>query len=285
MAETSKSDLSKGQLVQAPSSVEQALSSQFQSGTLKLTSNLSVYQPQVSIVYHDHFTIVTWLSTHVIVHWLKRTNLRKRIFQLKIQHFVLTKNLAKQFVLVAKGIVKLNDFERKTIGGWIITYIRVRVRDVSRRHAHEAKVGEVTLLVLDLLILLWAGIVITGEVEVTEGSTRSWYDLLEFLLLLVPEAVLHFIVALTILVSLDVVILVGVELLPLGAVSDEVGGEKPSGQFLGLIVISHWLAVVWILIWDIFVVSPLCLFHMENHVCLSHGVQVAGCNTLVFMRK
>jgi hypothetical protein len=62
---------------------------------------------------------------------------------------------------------------------------------------------------------------------------------LEFLLLLVPEAVLHFIVALTILVSLDVVILVGVELLPLGAVGDEVGGEKPSGQFLGLIVISH----------------------------------------------
>jgi hypothetical protein len=56
--------------------------------------------------------------------------------------------------LVAKGIVKLNDSERKTIGGYIITYIRVRVGDVSRRHAHEAKVGEVTLLVVDLLILL-----------------------------------------------------------------------------------------------------------------------------------
>jgi hypothetical protein len=48
---------------------------------------------------------------------------------------------------------------------------------------------------------------------------------LELLLLIVPEAVLHLVVALAVVVLVGVVILVrGVELLPLGAVSDEVGG-------------------------------------------------------------
>jgi hypothetical protein len=53
------------------------------------------------------------------------------------------------------------------------------------------------------------------------------HDLLELLLLLlvIPEAVLLLIIPLDIVVLLDVVILVGgVELLPLGAVDDEVGG-------------------------------------------------------------
>jgi hypothetical protein len=52
--------------------------------------------------------------------------------------------------------------------------------------------------------------------------------------------------------------------------------EKPSGQFLGLIVMSHWLGEVWIQIRDISVVLPLFLYHVENRVWLSHGVQVAG---------
>jgi hypothetical protein len=67
--------------------------------------------------------------------------------------------------------------------------------------------------------------VVTGEVKVAEGRTRSGHDLLEFLLLFVPEAVV-LVVALAGVVPLGVVILVGggVELLPLGAVSDEVGG-------------------------------------------------------------
>jgi hypothetical protein len=74
----------------------------------------------------------------------------------------------------------------------IITYIRVGVGvgDDSWRFAHEAKAGEVALLVLDLLILLWAEGVITGEVEVTQSSTRSGHDLLELLLLLVIVLVL-----------------------------------------------------------------------------------------------
>jgi hypothetical protein len=84
--------------------------------------------------------------------------------------------------------------------------------------------GEVVHLALGPLILLGAGGVVAGEVEVAEGGTRSGHYLLE-LLLLVPEAVLLLIIALVVVVLLGVVILVGggVELLPLGAVDDEVG--------------------------------------------------------------
>jgi hypothetical protein len=90
----------------------------------------------------------------------------------------------------------------------------------------SAKAGEVACLALGPLILLGAGGVITGEVEVTEGSTHSGHHLLEFLLLLVPKAVLLLVVALAVVVPLGVVILVGggVKLLPLGVVGDEVGG-------------------------------------------------------------
>jgi hypothetical protein len=85
--------------------------------------------------------------------------------------------------------------------------------------------GEVACLALGPLILLGAGGVITGEVEVAEGSTRSGHHLLE-LLLLVSKAVLILVVALVTGLILDVVVVLvgGVELLPLGAVGDEVGG-------------------------------------------------------------
>jgi hypothetical protein len=50
------------------------------------------------------------------------------------------------------------------------------------------------------------------------------HDLLE-LLLLVPKAMLLLVIALAVVVPLDLVVLVGgVKLLPLGAVSDEVDG-------------------------------------------------------------
>jgi hypothetical protein len=86
--------------------------------------------------------------------------------------------------------------------------------------------GEVARLALVPLILLGAGGVVTGEVEVVEGCTHLGHHLLELLLLLVPEAVLLLVVALAVVVPLGVVILVGggVELLPLRAVGDEVGG-------------------------------------------------------------
>jgi hypothetical protein len=155
----------------------------------------------------------------------KRSNLRKRTLKLKIQLFVLMKNLAKQLVLIAKGILKFGGSQRKTLGIWVITYIRVGVGDVPRWLAHEAKAGEVAHLALEPLILLRAGGVITGEVEVAEAGTCSGHYLLELLLLLVPEAVL-LVIALAIVIPLGVVLLVGggVELLLFGAVGDEVDG-------------------------------------------------------------
>jgi hypothetical protein len=99
---------------------------------------------------------------------------------------------------------------------------------VSRRLAHEAKAGEVARLALGPLILLRAGGVIAGEVEVAEGGTRLGHHLLELLLLLllVPEAVLLLALALVAGVVLVVVVVLvgGVGLLPLRAVGDEVGG-------------------------------------------------------------
>jgi hypothetical protein len=97
---------------------------------------------------------------------------------------------------------------------------------VSRRLAHEAKVGEVARLALGSLILLGAGGAITGEVEVTEGGTCSGHHLLELLLLLVIEAILLLALALVAgAIPVVVVVLVGaVKLLLLGAVDDEVGG-------------------------------------------------------------
>jgi hypothetical protein len=171
----------------------------------------------------------------------KRSNLRKRTLNLKIQLFVLAKNLTKKVILVARSIFKFGNSQRKTLGGWVITYIRVGVRDVPWWLAHEAKAGEVIRLALGPLILLGAGGVITGEVEVTEGCTRSGHHLLELhLLLLVPEVVLLLVVALAVVISLGVVILVGggVELLPLGAVGDEVGGVTTLEAALGDLLLS-----------------------------------------------
>jgi hypothetical protein len=143
----------------------------------------------------------------------------KRTLKLKIQLFVLVKNLIKQLDLVAKTIFKFDDSQRKTLGRWVITYIGVEVEDVPRRLAHEAKAGEVARLALGPLILLGARGVITGEVEIAEGYTRSGHHLLKLLLLLIPEAVLILIIALAV-----VVLIGGGKLLPLGAVGDEVGG-------------------------------------------------------------
>jgi hypothetical protein len=97
---------------------------------------------------------------------------------------------------------------------------------VPRQLTHEAKASEVASLALGPLIVLGAGGVVTGEVEVTDDGTHSGHHLLELLLLVVPEAVLLLALVLVAgVVPVVVVILVGgVELLPLGAVGDEVGG-------------------------------------------------------------
>jgi hypothetical protein len=161
------------------------------------------------------------------VRGLKSSNFERNTFKLKIQLFILIKNLAKQLVLIAKSIFKFGNSQRKILGGWIITYIRIRVGDVSRRFAHEAKAGEVACLVLGLLILLWAGGAVAGEDEVAEGSTRLGYHVLE--LLLVPKAVLLLALALVAgVVPVVVIVLVlvggGAELLSLGAIDDKVSG-------------------------------------------------------------
>jgi hypothetical protein len=98
---------------------------------------------------------------------------------------------------------------------------------VPRQLAHEAKAGEVARLALGPLILLGARGVVAGEVEVTKGSMHSGCHLLELLLLVVLEAVLLLVITLVArVVPVVVVVLVGggVELLPLRAVGDEVGG-------------------------------------------------------------
>jgi hypothetical protein len=87
--------------------------SEFQPGTVKQTSNMRVNESQICIVNHDHSTSITWLGTHIIVRGSKRSNLRKRTLKLKIQLFVLVKNLTKQFVLVAKSIFRFGDSQRK----------------------------------------------------------------------------------------------------------------------------------------------------------------------------
>jgi hypothetical protein len=45
----------------------------------------------------------------------KRSNFKRSTFKFKIKLLVLMKNLAKQLVLVAKGILKLNESQRKTL--------------------------------------------------------------------------------------------------------------------------------------------------------------------------
>jgi hypothetical protein len=99
--------------------------SELQFGTIKLTCNLSMHQPQVNIVYHDHFAIIIWFSTHITVYWPKRSNFINRTFKLKIQLLVFTENLAKQLVLVAQSILVLDNSQGKTIERYIITYIGV----------------------------------------------------------------------------------------------------------------------------------------------------------------
>jgi hypothetical protein len=184
-----------------------------------------MHKPRICIVNHDHFAVITWFGIHIIVHGSKSSNFGRSTFKLKIQLFVFMKDLAKKLVLITNGILKLDDSQRKTLGGWIITYIRVRVGDVSWRLAHEAKAGEVACLALGLLILLWTRGFVAREVNVTKGSTRSGHHLLELLFLLVPEAALLLAFALVAeVIPVVVVVLIGaVEFHPLGAVSDKVG--------------------------------------------------------------
>jgi hypothetical protein len=83
--------------------------SEFQPDTIKQPSNMRMHEPQICIVNHDHSAVITCLCTHIIVRRSKRSNFGKTTFKFKIQRFVLSKNLAKQFALIAQGILKLDD--------------------------------------------------------------------------------------------------------------------------------------------------------------------------------
>jgi hypothetical protein len=111
---------------------------------------------------------------------------------------------------------------------------------VSRRLAHETKAGEVARLALESLILLGAGGIVAGEVEVTEGGTRLGHHLLKLLLFLVPEAVLLLALALVagVIPVVVVVLIGGVELLPLGQSAMKWVVSPHSKQPLGDLIIS-----------------------------------------------
>jgi hypothetical protein len=91
--------------------------SEFYPSTIKQASNMRMHESQIHIINHDHFIIVTWLSTHIIVRGSKRSNFRKGTLKLKIQFLVLMKDFTKQLILVVKNIFKFSDSQRKTLGG------------------------------------------------------------------------------------------------------------------------------------------------------------------------
>jgi hypothetical protein len=89
--------------------------SELHSGTIKQASDMRLHKSQIHIVNHDHFIVVTWFGTRIIVRGSKSCNFGRSTFKLKIQLFIFTKNLAKQLVLIAKGILKLDDSKGKTL--------------------------------------------------------------------------------------------------------------------------------------------------------------------------
>jgi hypothetical protein len=79
--------------------------------------NMKMHEPQIRIANHDHSAAFTWFATHIIVRELKSSNFERNTFKLKIQLFILIKNLAKQLVLIAKSIFKFGNSQRKILGG------------------------------------------------------------------------------------------------------------------------------------------------------------------------
>jgi hypothetical protein len=113
-----------------------------------------MHKPKICIVNHDHIALITWFGTHIIMCGSKRSNFRRSTFQLKIQLFILMKNLTKQLVLVAKSIFKLDDSQEKTLGDESSL-----TSESESEMCHEAlpmrqRAGEVVCLALVPLILL-----------------------------------------------------------------------------------------------------------------------------------
>jgi hypothetical protein len=78
---------------------------------------MKTHKSQIRIDNYNHFAVITWFGIHIIMRGSKSSNFRRSTFKLKIQPFVFPKNLAKQLVLIAKGILMLDNSQRKTLGG------------------------------------------------------------------------------------------------------------------------------------------------------------------------
>jgi hypothetical protein len=141
--------------------------------------------------------------THIIMRRSNSSDFRSSTSKLKIQLFVFTKNLAKQFVLIGKGILKLDDSQKRLSGD-----------ESSLTSESELEMCREDLPMRQRPV----------KSHVLRLGFSSSSELL--LLLLVPEAVLLLTFALVAGVVLVVVVVLvgGVNLLSLGAVSDEVGG-------------------------------------------------------------
>jgi hypothetical protein len=183
--------------------------SEFQLGTVKLSSNLSVHQSQVSIVHLDHFAIVTWLSTHIIMHWLKRSNLRKKNSNSRFNFLFSRKIQPSNLSWLHKEFSSPTTLKERPLGDrsslTLESELKMFLEDLPMRQRL------VKSLCLHLTFSSSSRLVIRQ-------------DFLEFLLLPIPEVMLLLFITLDVVVPLVVVVLVGVELLPLEVVGNEVSG-------------------------------------------------------------
>jgi hypothetical protein len=84
----------------------------------------------------------------------QREAISEKHFQVQDSAFCSHKKPCKENYPNCTKHFQARQLSKKDCRGYIITYIGVRVGDVSRRLAREVKAGEVALLTLDLLILL-----------------------------------------------------------------------------------------------------------------------------------
>jgi hypothetical protein len=94
---------------------------------------------------------MVWHSYHRA--WIEEKQFQKKHFQAQDSTSCFDEKPCKAICLGCKGHSQARRLSKKD-SRYIITYIGVKVRDVSRKLAHESKAGEVAMLALDLLILL-----------------------------------------------------------------------------------------------------------------------------------
>jgi hypothetical protein len=91
-----------------------------QPDTIKQASNTGMHKPQIRIISNTGMQApstyhMVWHSYHRA--WIEERQFQKKHFLAQDSIFIRTENLAKQLVLVAKGIFKLDVSQGKTLGG------------------------------------------------------------------------------------------------------------------------------------------------------------------------